>query len=119
MRMDKTKSSSRTLLEAKTLGRTSPYRPVGRYPKGEGGGSQAASVIPAKERVKKSKLQASGTLPQRHSREGGNPFNKLEQALVWLPAFAGTTLRHRFHASPILSRARKRESMSAKSNGPT
>ncbi len=27
----------------------------------------------------------------RHSREGGNPFIKLEQALIWVPASAGTT----------------------------
>ena len=31
--------------------------------------------------------------PQRHSREGGNPFIKLEQALIWVPACAGTTPR--------------------------
>ena len=29
----------------------------------------------------------------RHSREGGNPFIKLQQAPRWVPAFAGTTLR--------------------------
>jgi hypothetical protein len=34
--------------------------------------------------------------PQRHSREGGNPFIELEQALIWVPAFAGTTLRLAF-----------------------
>jgi len=27
--------------------------------------------------------------PQRHSRAGGNPFIKLEQALIWVPACAG------------------------------
>ena len=32
-------------------------------------------------------------LPQRHSREGGNPFPLLEQALIWGPVFTGTTLR--------------------------
>jgi hypothetical protein len=31
--------------------------------------------------------------PQRHSRAGGNPFIKLEQAIIWVPASAGTTLR--------------------------
>jgi len=33
--------------------------------------------------------------PQRHSREGRNPFIKLEQALRWTPASAGATLRPR------------------------
>ena len=37
-----------------------------------------------------------GETPQRHSREGGNPFQPLEQALRWVPAFAGTTLRPGF-----------------------
>jgi len=34
----------------------------------------------------------------RHSREGGNPFLKLEQALIWVPASAGTTLRTELQA---------------------
>jgi hypothetical protein len=37
-----------------------------------------------------------GETPQRHSREGGNPFIKLEQAFIWVPACAGTTLRPGF-----------------------
>ncbi len=30
---------------------------------------------------------------QRRSRESGNPFLKLEQVFIWIPAFAGMTLR--------------------------
>jgi cytochrome c-type biogenesis protein CcmH len=41
------------------------------------------------------KMEAAGfsKTPQRHSREGGNPSIKLQQALIWVPASAGTTLR--------------------------
>ena len=42
-------------------------------------------------------------LPQRHSREGGNPFIKLEQALIWVPAFAETTLRRNCPQEVLLS----------------
>ena len=58
--------------------------------------SWCPAVFPAKERVKKSKLQPSAT-SQRHFREGGNRFIKLEQALIWVPACAGTTLRPGFN----------------------
>ncbi|MGO8955527.1 MAG: hypothetical protein ACLPWS_07525 [Rhodomicrobium sp.] len=34
-----------------------------------------------------------------HTLEGGNPFLLLEQELVWVPAFAGTTLRRKIHGS--------------------
>jgi hypothetical protein len=43
--------------------------------------------------TKKSKTQTLGNLPQRRFRESGNPFIKLEQAVIWVSAFAGTTLR--------------------------
>ena len=39
-----------------------------------------------------------GNTPQRHSREGGNPFQPMEQDLRWDPACAGTTLRPEFQA---------------------
>ena len=65
------------------------------------------SVIPAKAGIHfccQNKLLdmslATGTRARanarRHSREGGNPFIKLEQALIWVPACAGTTLRTGF-----------------------
>ena len=38
-------------------------------------------------------IAGSGKTPQHHSREGANPFIKLEQALTWVSAFAETTLR--------------------------
>ena len=50
---------------------------------------QAPAAFPqrhsAQERCEKSKLRARST-PQRHSREGGNPFLALEQDLSWVPA---------------------------------
>ena len=55
---------------------------------------------------------------ERHSRENGNPFIMLEQALIWVPACAGTTLRPGFQpvanfftrscAGTTLRRTRKR-----------
>jgi len=50
----------------------------------------------------KIELAAFGKTPQRHSREGGNPFIKLEQALIWVPACAGTTLRQRLPALGVI-----------------
>ena len=51
---------------------------------------------PREGACEKIELAAFGKTSQRHSREGGNPFIKLEQALIWVPAFAGTTLRPGF-----------------------
>ncbi len=36
----------------------------------------------------KIEIAGIGETPQRHSREGGNPFLTLEQALIWVPACA-------------------------------
>jgi hypothetical protein len=47
----------------------------------------------------KIEIAGFGKTPQRHSREGGNLFQPMEQDLIWVPACAGTTLRPGFHAS--------------------
>ncbi len=46
----------------------------------------------------KIEIAGSGKTPQRHSREGGNPFTMLEQGFMWVPACAGTMLRPGFQA---------------------
>ena len=43
--------------------------------------------------------------PRRHSREGGNPFLTLEQALIWVPSPAGPALRRRSPAFGLASAA--------------
>jgi hypothetical protein len=44
----------------------------------------------------KIKIAGFGKTPQRHSRESGNPFLNVEQALRWIAAFARMTLRPGF-----------------------
>ncbi|MGO9485307.1 MAG: hypothetical protein ACLPX9_12085, partial [Rhodomicrobium sp.] len=55
----------------------------------------ARSVIPAKERVKKSPdwLKRLKSAPQRRPRVGGDPYKSLFQIDKWIPACAGMTLR--------------------------
>ena len=61
--------------------------------KDDGHGIQ--TVIPAKERVKKSPnwLKRLKSGPQRRPRAGGDPYKSLFQLDKWIPAFAGMTLR--------------------------
>jgi hypothetical protein len=47
------------------------------------------AVIPAKERVKKSKLRVPGRLSSVIPRESGNSFRMAEQALRWTPLSRG------------------------------
>ena len=44
-----------------------------------------AGVMPAWEHVEIAGIAGSGKTPQRHSREGGNPFLVPEHALIWVP----------------------------------
>jgi hypothetical protein len=60
-------------------------------------GSVFLAWIPAFERVKKSKLQPLVRLRSVIPAKAGIPFVKLEQALIWVPACAGTTLRPDFN----------------------
>jgi hypothetical protein len=74
-------------------------------PGGQCLGAPVLQILPMGSRFRayeKIKTAGSGKTPQRHSRESGNPFLKLEQAVRWVPAFARTTLRH--CAEPVLAR---------------
>jgi hypothetical protein len=61
------------------------------HPGGERALSPAGSltVIPANERVKKTETAGFGKSPQRHFREGGNPFLITEQVVAWNSTCAG------------------------------
>jgi len=54
------------------------------------------SVIPAKERVKKSKLQPSVRPRSVIPTKAGIDFSRWNKTLAWVPAFAGTTLQPGF-----------------------
>jgi len=62
-------------------------------PPGRKAAGTATSVIPAKERVKKSKLQTSARLRSVIPAKAGTHFSRWNKTLAWVPAFAGTTLR--------------------------
>ncbi len=84
--------------------------------KDDGHGIQ--TVIPAKERVKKSPnwLKRLKSGPQRRPRAGGDPYKSLFLLDKWIPAFAGMTLRGLPKGCKFdLSHTRRRESMPAKS----
>ena len=59
-------------------------------------------------------IAAPAMSPRRHSRESGNPFLAPEQALIWIPACAGMTLRPRFH--PLLAMRAAFPSIAARSS---
>ncbi len=72
----------------------------------------------AREKIE---IAGIGETPQRHSREGGNPFLSQAQRLKWVPAFAGPALRRnctlRSMGSGIIGVIRFREGGASRHDG--
>jgi hypothetical protein len=88
-----------TRLNTERPGKTASCRGIVFHPPGERHVARIPDRHSRERACEKIEIASFGKTPQRHSRESGNPFLNVEQALRWMPAFARMTLRPGFLSS--------------------